>query len=50
MDSVNGSIVLSIPYDAVRSLMARNVTGGIDNDFGMAVNRRQSAAIVVASL
>jgi len=43
MNSVNGSIVLSIPYDAGAEFNARNVTGGIDNDFGMQVNRGQSA-------
>lgn len=43
VNSVNGSIVLSIPFDAGAELNARNVTGGIDNDFGMPVNRGQSA-------
>jgi DUF4097 and DUF4098 domain-containing protein YvlB len=39
MNSVNGSIVISIPYDAGAEFNARNVTGGIDNDFGIPVNR-----------
>ncbi len=39
MKSVNGSIMLSIPYDARAEFNARNVTGGIDNDFGIPVNR-----------
>ena len=43
MNSVNGSIALSIPYDAGAEFNARNVTGGIDNDFGIPVNRDRSA-------
>ncbi|MFN7994927.1 MAG: hypothetical protein U0Q18_15075 [Bryobacteraceae bacterium] len=43
MHSVNGSINLSIPYDARAELNARNVTGGIDNDFGLPVNRNRAA-------
>jgi hypothetical protein len=42
MNSVNGSIMLSIPYDARAEFNARNVTGGIDNDFGLPVNRDHS--------
>jgi DUF4097 and DUF4098 domain-containing protein YvlB len=42
MNSVNGSISLSIPYDARAEFDARNVTGGIDNDFGIPVNRSRS--------
>ena len=43
MDAVNGSIVLSIPPDAWAELTARNVTGGIDNEFGIPVHRNLSA-------
>jgi DUF4097 and DUF4098 domain-containing protein YvlB len=43
MNSVNGSIVLSIPSDAHAEFTARNVSGGIDNDFGIPVNRHQTA-------
>jgi DUF4097 and DUF4098 domain-containing protein YvlB len=39
MHSVNGSIVLSIPFDARAEFQASNVTGGIDNDFGLPVDR-----------
>lgn len=39
MNSVNGSIVISVPYDARAEFNARNVTGGIDNDFGLPVSR-----------
>jgi len=42
MNSVNGSITLSIPYDARAEFNARNVTGGIDNDFGIEVNHGRS--------
>ncbi len=43
MNSVNGPISLSIPYDAGAEFNARNVTGGIDNDFGIPVSRNHSA-------
>jgi len=43
MNSVNGSILISIPYDAGAEFHARNVTGGIDNDFGIEVNQDRSA-------
>ncbi len=43
MHSVNGPISLSIPYDAGAELDARNVTGGIDNDFGIPVSRDHAA-------
>ncbi|MGD0360486.1 MAG: DUF4097 family beta strand repeat-containing protein [Bryobacteraceae bacterium] len=43
MNSVNGPISLSIPYDAGAEFNARNVTGGIDNDFGMPVRQGHSA-------
>jgi DUF4097 and DUF4098 domain-containing protein YvlB len=34
--SINGAIRLLIPYDAHASLSARNVSGGIESDFGHA--------------
>lgn len=37
--SVNGSIVISLPHDARAELRASNVTGGIENDFGLPVDR-----------
>lgn len=43
MNSVNGPISLSIPYDAGAEFNARNVTGGIDNDFGFPVRQDHSA-------
>ncbi|MGA3041595.1 MAG: DUF4097 family beta strand repeat-containing protein [Bryobacteraceae bacterium] len=43
MNSVNGPISLSIPYDAGVEFNARNVTGGIDNDFGIPVRQDHSA-------
>jgi hypothetical protein len=39
INSVNGSIALSIPFDAHAELRANNVTGGIENDFGLPVDR-----------
>jgi DUF4097 and DUF4098 domain-containing protein YvlB len=43
MNSVNGPISLAIPYDAGAEFNAHNVTGGIDNDFGIPVSRDHSA-------
>jgi len=43
MNSVNGAISLSIPYDAGVEFNARNVVGGIDNDFGIPVSQDHSA-------
>jgi DUF4097 and DUF4098 domain-containing protein YvlB len=43
MKSVNGPISLSIPYDAGAEFNARNVAGGIDNDFGIPVSQDHSA-------
>ena len=43
LHSVNGSISLSIPYDAGAEFNARNVTGGIDNDFGIPVRQDHAA-------
>jgi len=40
--SVNGPISLSIPYDSGAEFNARNVTGGIDNDFGIPVSQDHS--------
>jgi DUF4097 and DUF4098 domain-containing protein YvlB len=42
MNSVNGSITLSIPFDAGAEFNARNITGGIDNDFGIPVSQDRS--------
>ena len=43
MNSINGPISLFIPYNARAEFKARNVTGGIDNDFGFPVRRDGSA-------
>ncbi|HTT64637.1 MAG TPA: hypothetical protein VMG35_22455 [Bryobacteraceae bacterium] len=43
MNSVNGAISLAIPYDAGAEFNARNVTGGINNDFGIPVRQGHSA-------
>jgi DUF4097 and DUF4098 domain-containing protein YvlB len=43
MNSVNGSIVITIPFDAHAEFNARNVSGGIDNDFGIPVARGRMA-------
>lgn len=43
MNSINGPISLSIPYDAGAEFNARNVTGGIDNDFGIPVSQDHAA-------
>lgn len=43
MNSVNGSIELSIPSDAHAEFSARNVSGGIDNDFGLPVSQSETA-------
>ena len=39
MRSVNGAIMLSVPADAQADFAASNVSGGIDNDFGLPVAR-----------
>ena len=44
MASVNGSIRLAIPVDARAEFNARNVTGGIANQFGLPVRRSRTAA------
>jgi DUF4097 and DUF4098 domain-containing protein YvlB len=43
MSAINGSIDISIPFDARAEFDARNVTGGIDNDFGIPVNQDRAA-------
>jgi DUF4097 and DUF4098 domain-containing protein YvlB len=43
MNSVNGPITISIPFDAGAEFNARNVTGGIDNDFGIPVSQSVAA-------
>ena len=48
MNSVNGPISLSIPYDAGAEFNARNVTGGIDNDFGIPVSQDHAGRKPVA--
>jgi DUF4097 and DUF4098 domain-containing protein YvlB len=37
--SVNGSVELTIPSDAKAEIEASTVSGGIENDFGLHVNR-----------
>ncbi len=39
LHSVNGDIRLAIPFDAHAQVNASNVMGGIDNDFGLPVDR-----------
>jgi hypothetical protein len=39
LDSVNGSIDLTIPSDSRAEIEASTVSGGIENDFGLHVNR-----------
>jgi DUF4097 and DUF4098 domain-containing protein YvlB len=41
LDSVNGSVELTIPSDSMAELEASTVSGGIDNDFGLHVNRHR---------
>jgi len=41
LNSVNGSVDLTIPSDSKAELEASTVSGGIDNDFGLHVNRHQ---------
>jgi len=41
LSSVNGSVDLTIPSDAKAQLEASTVSGGINNDFGLHVNRHQ---------
>jgi DUF4097 and DUF4098 domain-containing protein YvlB len=41
LDSVNGSVGLTIPSDAKAEIEAETVSGGISNDFGLHVNHHQ---------
>jgi DUF4097 and DUF4098 domain-containing protein YvlB len=41
LSSVNGSVSLTLPSDAKAELEAQTVSGGINNDFGLHVNRHQ---------
>lgn len=41
LDSVNGSLELTIPSDSKAELEASTVSGGIDNDFGLRVNHHR---------
>jgi DUF4097 and DUF4098 domain-containing protein YvlB len=41
LNSVNGSVSLTLPSDAKAELEAQTVSGGINNDFGLHVNRHQ---------
>jgi DUF4097 and DUF4098 domain-containing protein YvlB len=41
LNSVNGSVELTIPSDAKAELEASTVSGGIENDFGLHVNRHR---------
>jgi len=40
LNSVNGSVDLTIPSDSNAEIEANTVSGGIDNDFGLHVNRQ----------
>ena len=41
LNSVNGGLELTIPSDSNAEVEANTVSGGIDNDFGLHVNRHQ---------
>jgi DUF4097 and DUF4098 domain-containing protein YvlB len=41
LDSVNGSVELTIPSDSQAELEASTVSGGIENDFGLHVNHHR---------
>jgi DUF4097 and DUF4098 domain-containing protein YvlB len=41
LNSVNGSLALTIPSDSRAAIDASTVSGGIDNDFGLKVNHHQ---------
>ena len=41
LNSVNGSVELTIPSDSKAEIDASTVSGGIDNDFGLHVNRHR---------
>jgi DUF4097 and DUF4098 domain-containing protein YvlB len=42
LNSVNGSLALTIPSDSKAEIDASTVSGGIDNDFGLKVNHHQT--------
>lgn len=41
LSSVNGSVALTIPSDSQAEVEASTISGGIDNDFGLHVNRHR---------
>ncbi len=41
LTSVNGAVELTIPSDSKAEIEASTISGGIDNDFGLSVNRHQ---------
>src|SRR5271165_1509629 len=41
LNSINGSVELTIPSDSQAEITANTVSGGIENDFGLHVNRHQ---------
>ena len=41
LNSVNGSVELTIPSDSKAEIEASTVSGGIENDFGLRVNHHQ---------
>jgi DUF4097 and DUF4098 domain-containing protein YvlB len=41
LNSVNGSVELTIPSDSQAQISASTISGGIENDFGLHVNRHQ---------
>ncbi len=41
LNSVNGSVELTIPSDSQAQISANTISGGIENDFGLHVNRHQ---------
>jgi DUF4097 and DUF4098 domain-containing protein YvlB len=41
LDSVNGSVALTIPSDSKAEIEASTISGGIDNDFGLHVTHHQ---------
>jgi DUF4097 and DUF4098 domain-containing protein YvlB len=41
LNSVNGSVALTIPSDSMAEIEASTVSGGIDNDFGLRVNHHR---------
>lgn len=41
--STNGSITVTVPPDSSAQVMARSLNGGIENDFGLPIQKRQGA-------